>query len=195
VLHSQARSARRRRPARERRGPSIVDVVFDEIEYPATLLLAPPDILVFELGSARFALPSSHVCELFRAVTMVALPKAPPIIEGIINVRGRVVPVLDIRVRFKLPPKVPSHTDHFVLAQVKDRLVALRVDRAVDVVRVEPENLERTDGVARGIAYVAGVAKLPDGLVLIHDLATFLDVAERETLDEAVFAAELGGGA
>ena len=57
------------------------------------------DILIFKLGDARFGLPAADVRELHRAVAMVALPKAPPIVEGIISVRGRIVPVLDIRAR------------------------------------------------------------------------------------------------
>jgi purine-binding chemotaxis protein CheW len=151
------------------------------------------DILIFELGSMRFGLRSADVRELHRAVALVALPKAPPIVEGIINVRGRIVPVLDIRARFRLPARALSHTDHFILALAGERLIALRVDRALDVVRVDPQQLEGPEAAWKDVAYVAGVAKLHDGLVLIHDLATFLDAAERETLNDAVSAVELGG--
>ena len=150
------------------------------------------DILIFELGSTRFGLPSAAVRELHRAVALVALPKAPPIVEGIINVRGCIVPVLDIRARFGLTARALSHTDHFILALAGERLVALRVDRALDVVRVEPQQLERPEAGWKDVAYVAGVAKLHDGLVLIHDLATFLDAAERQTLNDAVLAVEAG---
>jgi purine-binding chemotaxis protein CheW len=152
------------------------------------------DILIFELGGIRIALPSADVCELHRAVALVALPKAPPIVEGIISVRGRIVPVLDIRARFRLPARAPMHTDHFILALASQRLVALRVDRALDVVRVDPRQLEGPEAVGKDVAYVAGVAKLHDGLVLIHDLAAFLDAPEREALNDAVEAAGLGAG-
>jgi purine-binding chemotaxis protein CheW len=150
------------------------------------------DILIFELGSIRFALPSADVRELHRAVALVSLPKAPPIVEGIISVRGRIVPVLDIRARFRLPARAPFHTDHLILALAGERLVALRVDGALDVVHVDPQQLEGPEAVGNGVGYVAGVAKLHDGIVLIHDLATFLDAAERDTLNDAVAAAELG---
>ena len=107
---------------------------------------------------------------------------------------GRIVPVLDIRTRFKLSPRPPQHTDHLIIADAGERVVALRVDRALDVVRLGPEEFEGPHAAGKGVAYVAGVAKLADGLVLIHDLATFLDASERETLDEAVSRAELGQG-
>ena len=151
------------------------------------------EILIFELGTTRIGLRCTDVRELHRAVALVALPKAPPIVEGIINLRGRIVPVLDIRARFRLAPNAPSHTDHLILAFAGERLVALRVDRALDVVRVDPQQLEGSEATWKGVAYVAGVAKLRDGLVLIHDLATFLDAAEHETLSDAVSAMELGG--
>jgi len=150
-------------------------------------------ILIFELGGMRLGLPSADVRELHRAVAPVVLPKPPPMIEGIINVRGSIVPVLDVRARFRLPPSAPSHTDHMILAHAGERLVALRVDRALDVVHVDPQQLEGPEAAWKEVARVAGVAKLHDGLVLIQDLATFLDAAERETLDDAVSAVEVGG--
>jgi len=147
------------------------------------------DVLVFEVGGQRYGLPSSGVKELARAVTVVRLPKAPPIVEGVIDVRGAVVPVLDIRGRFRLAAKPLEPTDHLVLAWAGTRLVALRVDRALDFVRLAADTVEDAKRVAPGVEYVAGVAKLPGGLVLIHDLRTFLSEAEAAALGEA-----LGGG-
>lgn len=152
------------------------------------------DMLIFQLDGVRFALPSSDVDEIHRAVAIVPLPKAPAIVEGIIDVRGRVVPVLDVRARFRLPPRAPRHTDHLILARAAERQVALRVDRALDVLSIDPAAIAPS-AVASGVEYVAGVAKLPDGLVLIHDLKTFLDAAERDSLARAVAAAELEASA
>ena len=143
------------------------------------------EVLVFEVGGQRYALRSPDVRELVRAVTVVPLPKAPAIIEGIINVRGAVVPVLDVRTRFRLPAKAPTHTDHLILASTDGRLVALRADRALALAQLEASEVEDAKSVVPGTDYVAGVAKLPDGLVLIHDLQTFLSRAEAAGLDEA----------
>lgn len=149
-----------------------------------TTMAGALDILIFEIGSVRYALPSADVRELHRAVAIVPLPKAPPIVEGLINVHGSVVPVLDVRSRFRLPPKPLSHTDHLIVAWAGERLVALRVDRALDVARLHRGDIEPA-GVGAD-EYVAGVAKLADGLVLIHDLRVFLDAAEAATLDDAI---------
>ena len=144
------------------------------------------ECFVLEVGGQRYGLPSSDVVEVLRAVTVTPLPKAPAIVEGVINVRGTVVPVLDIRSRFRLPAKALSYTDHLAVARVDGRTVALRVDRAWGLLRINEPDLMAAEELAVGSAYVAGVAKLPDGLVLIHDLRTFLSQAESVELDAAL---------
>jgi purine-binding chemotaxis protein CheW len=151
------------------------------------------EVLIFELGGQRYGLPSAVVRELVRAVTIVSLPKAPAIVEGVIDVRGSVIPVLDIRERFGLPPKPLEHTDHFVVARAgASRLVAIRADRALDLVRLDAAQIEDVTASVRGVEHVAGVAKLPDGLVIIHDLETFLSSAEAAALAAAMTAAAQG---
>jgi purine-binding chemotaxis protein CheW len=152
------------------------------------------DVLVFEVGGISYALPAPQVREIVRAVTIVPLPKAPRIVEGIVNVRGAVVPVLDLRARFRLPSKPLAHTDHFILAWAGSRLVAIRADRARSLVRLEADTIEDPALVTRDTQYVAGVAKLPDGLVLIHDLVAFLDDDETAALDGAMRTAAQTGG-
>src|SRR5258706_409789 len=94
-------------------------------------------LVVFVLGGHPFALPSRDVRELVRAVAVMPLPNAPAIVEGVINARGRIVPVLDIRARFGLPAKALEPSDHMILADAGDRVVALRADRAIDLVQVD----------------------------------------------------------
>jgi purine-binding chemotaxis protein CheW len=142
-------------------------------------------ILVFALGSQRYALWGSDVRELLRAVAVAPLPRAPRIVEGVIDLRGRVVPVLDIRGRFGLPAKPIEPSDHLIVAAVGPRLVVIRVDRALDLVTVEGAELAP----ATGGSYVAGVARLPDGLAVIHDLRTFLEASETVALDQALSSA------
>lgn len=154
----------------------------------------PLELVSFEVSGHRYGLLSARVRELIRAVTIVPLPRAPAIVEGIIDVRGSIVPVIDIRSRFRLAPKPLEHTDHFVLAWTGERLVALRVDRALDLLRVDADKIEDARDIVSGAEHIAGVAKLPDGLVLIHDLETFLSEAERQDLDAAVSSLDNGAG-
>src|SRR5437588_10594891 len=97
------------------------------------------EILVFEVDGRRYGLPASEVQELLRAVAIVPLPLAGPAVEGVVNLRGRVVPVFDLRVRLGLPARAVAPSDHLIVAQSGGRLVALRVDRALDLVQLDAE--------------------------------------------------------
>lgn len=147
-------------------------------------------LLVFELAGQRYGLELAAVQEVVRAVAVTRLPGAPPIVEGAINVRGRVVPVLDLRSRFGLPARELSSDEHMILARAGRRLVAIRADRTTWLVEVEADQVEEAAGVTPHLRHVAGVAKLPDGLILIHDLETFLTQAEAEALGQAVAASD-----
>jgi purine-binding chemotaxis protein CheW len=104
------------------------------------------------------------------------------------------VPVLDARPRFRLPPKAASHTDHLILASAGPRLVALRIDRVLTLAHIDARDVEHPAAAVPDAAYVSGVAMLADGLVVIHDLRTFLYEAEADALATAMVAAAPGGG-
>ncbi|HKI33970.1 MAG TPA: chemotaxis protein CheW [Gemmataceae bacterium] len=144
------------------------------------------EFLIFELDGQRFGLPVLEVREIVRAVRPVSLPGAPAVVEGVINIRGRVVPVLDLRRRFRLPPRPLEHTDHLVIARAAGRLVALRVDRALDLVRVGTADVEDVEGVGSAGQSVARIAKVPGDLVLIQDVCALLSSVEAAALDEAL---------
>jgi purine-binding chemotaxis protein CheW len=160
------------------------------------LLMAAPlisahvarEVLVFEVGGQRYGLPTVDVRELVRAVTITPLPNAPAVIEGVVDVRGHVLPVLDVRARFRMPAKALDPSDHFIVASAGPRGVILRVDRATHLALIEEASVQPPESLGPSATYVAGVAKLDDGMVLIHDLATFLSAAESASLDEALSA-------
>ena len=141
------------------------------------------ELLTFAIWHERIGTPLADVREVVRAVSIARLPNAPAVVEGVVNVRGTIVPVLDIRARFNLPPKAVEPSDHLVIAFANRRLVAIRVDRVTDLMVLERSDVDDLTVAVPGSNFVAGVAKLSDGLLLIHDLATFLSVTEAETLD------------
>ncbi|PTL83513.1 chemotaxis protein CheW [Vitiosangium sp. GDMCC 1.1324] len=144
------------------------------------------EVLLFSLEGQRYALPVEDVRELVRAVRLTPLPRAPAVVEGLLDLRGELLPVLDMRRRFRLPARPLSSEDHLVVAQAGPRRVALRVDRAEGLLALEPSAIDRTPAELPGVGYVAGALKLPDGLVLLHDLRTFLSAAEALALEEAL---------
>lgn len=152
----------------------------------------PREVLLFTLEGHRYALPSAEVRELVRAALVTPLPRAPDVVEGLLNLRGELLPVLDLRRRFRLPVRPLSPSDHFIVAQAGPRRVVLRVDRTEELLSVEPGALDETPSTLPGVGYVAGAVKLPEGLVLIHDLRTFLSEAEALQLDTALSGAREG---
>jgi purine-binding chemotaxis protein CheW len=143
-------------------------------------------LLTFELDEQRFGLPMADVQEVVRVAAFARLPKAPQIIEGVLNFRGSAVPVLDIRARFSLPPRAVRISDHLVVAHAGTRVVAIRVDRVSDLIEVAAKEIEDVAAVTLHSGYVSGVLKLPGDIVLIHDLSTFLSAAEAADLDRSL---------
>jgi purine-binding chemotaxis protein CheW len=147
------------------------------------------DLLVFELAGMRLALELTVVREVIRAVLITPLPDAPAVIEGVIDVRGELVPVYDVALRFGLRTQ-PLHAEQrMVLAWTGERVVALRCDTTGWIERAEPAQLADPQPVAHNGSRVIGVARLADGLAIIQDLGAFLDDAERAALADAMAAA------
>jgi purine-binding chemotaxis protein CheW len=152
----------------------------------------PHEVLLFTLEGQRYALPVVDVRELLRAVRLTHLPRAPDVVEGLLNLRGELLPVLSLRRRFRLPPRPLSPEDHFIVAQAGPRRVVLHVDRTEEVLTLPPGSLDPTPSTLPGVGYVAGAVKLPEGLVLVHDLRSFLSEAEALALDTALVSAMEG---
>lgn len=149
--------------------------------------MAPSSFAVtFALDGQRYALDLACVQFAVRAVEITPLPCAPDSVAGIINVRGQVVPVFDLRRKFHLPARDLELDDHIILARTARRLVALVVDAVGGVVECAAGETVPADAVLPGTEYVAGVVKRPDGLILIHDLNTFLSLDEEQALEAAM---------
>jgi purine-binding chemotaxis protein CheW len=144
------------------------------------------ETLVFEVSDGRFAIPRCDVIEVVRAVAIRTLPAAPAIVLGIIDLRGEIVPVLDVRVRFGSPAKPLELSDQFIIARAGPRRVALHVDIALGLETLTVLAIEDAANLPSALQHIAGVAATAEGLVLIHDLRAFLTQAEAQALDLAL---------
>jgi len=146
----------------------------------------PGKLVAFAIERQRYALYLSAVEQIVRAVEITSLPKAPEIVAGVINLHGRVIPVLNIRRRFRLPEREISSSDQFIIARTSKRTVALCADDVSGVIECPEQEVESSREILPHMEYVEGVVKLDDGIVLIHDLDTFLSLEEEKKLDKAV---------
>lgn len=142
--------------------------------------------LAFILDGGRYALPLPAVDRVVRMVAITPLPKAPDIVLGVVNIQGRVIPVVNMRRRFCLPEREIALTDQLVVAHTARRPVALVANAVLDVIACPAQSLIAVEDVLPDVEYVEGVVKLVDGLILIHDLDKFLSLEEENFLAHAL---------
>jgi len=153
------------------------------------------DALLFELADARYALAIAYVREVVRAVLVDPLPHAPAVIAGVINYRGVVIPVIDTRRRLGMPARPVALADHFIIAEVAGRALALHIEVPLDLTFVTPVPLGDVAPELRAAPYIAGVVPTHDGVLLIQDLPAFLSQDELAELDHALATATQGSAA
>ena len=127
--------------------------------------------LLFTIDEQRCALPLAQVVEVVPAVNVQALPDAPSMMEGVVNVRGEILPVLAVRARMGLAPRAVHASEYFILVRAKTRRVIVRSDTTPEIVALSGVPDLGLESVDRALA---GVRPLPDGLALFHDVDAFM---------------------
>ena len=142
--------------------------------------------VAFTLDEGHYALDLNAVERIIQTVEVTLLPEAPDIVLGVINIHGKIIPVVNIRRRFHLPEKDIEPTNRLIIAHTLKRTVALVVDVVLGVIETPEDRVVKADTVLPGMDYVQGVVKMEDGMILIHDLNKFLSLEEEQTLDTAI---------
>lgn len=145
-------------------------------------------LVAFTLDQRRYALHLSAVERVVPVVDITPLPKAPDIVLGVVDVRGRIIPAINIRRRFGLPERQLILSDELIIARTSQRTVALLVDGVGGVVSLASGRVIAAQKIVPGLEYLEGIAKLDDGMILIHDLDTFLSLEEEHSLEKALVA-------
>lgn len=147
-----------------------------------------PSLVLFALDGARCAVDASRVVEILAAVAVRPLPAQPAYVAGIIDVRGTIVPVLELRVRFGRPPRPMELSDQLIVVRAGERLVALWVNGVEAFAPAETAAWSSAGGLVVGDRSLVGVATLADGLVTIHDVDAFIAQCEADAVFEAAGA-------
>jgi len=142
-------------------------------------------LVVFVLDEQRIALPLASVDRIVRAVEVTPLPGAPQVVLGVINVQGKVMPVINLRRRCRLPEREIETTDVLVIAHTTRRSVALLVDRA-DVMECPDGSLVPAEQVVPGNLGVRELLKHQDGLIMLYDPEALLLLEEEIVLNSAM---------
>lgn len=134
--------------------------------------MAETQLVIFRLGREEYGIQVTDVQSIITYQEAVKVPNTPAFVEGIINLRGDIVPIIDLKKRFNLPEKeVDSHT-RIVVIKVDEKQVGFIVDEASQVLRVASESIEPAPELVVGIdkQYIVGVGKLENRLIIILDL-------------------------
>lgn len=146
--------------------------------------------VAFVVAGERYALAAGRVERVLPMAAVSPLPKAPAIALGVLNIHGRVTPVLDTRRRLGLAPGEYGPSTHLLVARTSRRVVALAVDEVLGVREVAAEDVSSPAAVLPGIDHLAGIVVLTDGLLVIYDLDSFLSLDEERLLTAALEAVE-----
>jgi purine-binding chemotaxis protein CheW len=132
--------------------------------------------VVFRVGEGHYALAAEHVLQLESFAGVTAVPGALPHVAGIVQVRGRIVPVIDLRLRFGLPAVEPVLDTRIVVVEYNGRTVGLRVDSGREVTRLQSEQFQATPAIVaeQSSGFVLGVARVGDRILMLVDLAKVL---------------------
>lgn len=137
-------------------------------------------VVTFQLGGEDFGVETLYVREIIRVIAAIPVPQTPKYLEGIINIRNRVIPVLDLRKRLGLDPKAVDEASRIIVCEMPSRNAGLLVDCVGAVMQLKMENLVNTSGASHGIPakYVYGLGRLGERIITLLDLETLLESTE-----------------
>ncbi len=138
--------------------------------------------VVFTLGESEYALPLDRIAEVLRMVAVTPLPGTSDPVAGVIDLRGRVIPVLDLRIRLGVPALTPDLRTPILVARDGDRVVGLIADEVVGMLGVPAGDLHGPESLGRTTVEIDAVARADGRLILILDLAAVCAVLDDVTI-------------
>jgi purine-binding chemotaxis protein CheW len=136
-------------------------------------------LVVFKIEKSEYALPVANVGEILRMVAIAPVPEAPDWLPGVINLRGRVLPVIDLRTRLALPKLPVGINTPIIVAEHEGRMIGLVADSVTELLTVTLDSVEPPDPRVGAANTVEGVARAGDRLILIFDLARLCAASEK----------------
>jgi purine-binding chemotaxis protein CheW len=136
-------------------------------------------LITFRLDGEEFGLPVETVREVIRVGDITRVPQAPPHIRGVTNLRGRILPVVEIRSRLGLAPLVPRSTARVIVVEVRGRVLGLLVDSVAQVQKLPADRLVAAPDEVKSAhtTYLTGVVHMDERLIILLDLALALDAS------------------
>jgi len=143
----------------------------------------PDELLIFCIEGSRYAIHLKDVERVVRAVEIMPLPEGPDIVTGVINVHGQVIPILNIRRKFRLQERVIDPDDNIVIVKGSKWTVAFAVDSVEGIITRKQEEIIPAESILPDMQYTEGVVKIHDNIVFLHDIDKALSLEEKDKLE------------
>ncbi|MEA2721783.1 MAG: purine-binding chemotaxis protein CheW [Candidatus Eremiobacteraeota bacterium] len=144
-------------------------------------------VVSFKLASEEYGVDIAQVQEINRMVAVTHVPRAPQFMEGVINLRGQLIPIIDLRARFGMPRAEHTKNTRIVVTEIGTKRVGMVVDSVSEVLRLAVDQIEPAPEMITGVdtEYIRGVGKIEDRLIILLDLAKIITGSEKRELDSA----------
>ncbi len=142
-------------------------------------------LVTFRLGKEEYGVNIEQVREIIRIVEIIHVPKAPAFVEGLINLRGTVVSVIDLRKRFDIIPSGEKEAERIIVVEVQNRTIGVIVDSVLEVLRLSSSNIDDVPPTVSGVdtKFLFGVGKIGERLMMLLDLDKVLSTEELKGLE------------
>ena len=140
-------------------------------------------LVSFKLGEEEFGIDILKVQEINRMVEITKVPQAPHFCEGVINLRGKVIPVIDLRLKFDMETKQRDKDSRIVVCDVNGIVIGMIVDAVEEVLRIPGSTVEPAPDIVTSVNsdYIKGVAKLDERLLILLDISQIAEQFSAET--------------
>ncbi len=137
-------------------------------------------LVVFKLGREEYGVSILQVQEIKRMTDITRVPHTPDYIKGVINLRGSVLPVLDIKKRLGLPPQEYNDNTRIIIVKIEDIVIGIIVDAVSEVMAINQENIEEPQVAVGGISanYLSGVGKLENRLLILLNMEAIIGIGQ-----------------
>lgn len=141
-------------------------------------------LVTFTLGSEEYAVDILKVQEINRMTEIAKVPNAPAYVEGVINLRGRVIPVMNLRKKFGLPEKDRDEQSRIMIMDIQGITMGLVVDSVSEVLRIPSSTVDPTPPMASDVSteFIKGIAKLQDRLIILIDMDSLIEKSESKAM-------------
>jgi purine-binding chemotaxis protein CheW len=130
--------------------------------------------VIFSLGDKEYGADLSEVIEVVRLRTITCIPDTPVCVEGVISLRGKVIPLVNMAVKLGLNKLLPVKSSRIIVVRVDAQMVGVLVDKVAGVVSLDPGQLTSPDEILKTSAYLTGIAKIGERIVLLLNFSKFL---------------------